>query len=964
MMQIDLPFFNAVIKLLQSVLRWSSRLAPMAVLCTAALGQEYSFQVYDQSSGFKDRAVFCMEQDTDGSLWFCTLHALYRFNGHSLEEHAELVPGNEALTNLEIDSAGGMWIAGNVSLSYGRPGTIVEVAKLAVQAIVPLQRAEALVLVDSRIYILRKNASGEWERTPYLSEVEIRAHPEAGKLISLSMDRDGALWAGCDRKICRIENGKVIVWSDLPPDDWTAFLKDRQGTIWARGRQHTAVMHAERFVLRDNPDSLRLRQDSVAASLAEDKDGRILTFLGDEVASWDQGRWTNYRPGQYTGYPISFVRTDRNGSVWISRAAIGVMRWVGYGQTEHWTRTTGLASNLIYAVTRDHQGRVWIGGVAGIDVLQDGLVVKSYRNSDAQQTRSLVTTSDGTVWAGTSVGGLLRFRNGGEPVLQAHDLPHITSMMTDSKGRLWLCTWNGIYRVDVATGKVQPDASLARMSSSTPGGNEDATGNLWFISPEELVRRSADGIWSLPQLNGKPVFVNAFISTIDRQQRLWASSDSGYLQRFQIKDGQIVSEEHVVTPSSHLRTHYILATDVRGWVWFGTDQGLDIFNGRTWLHITEDDGLIANDTDVYAFLADPDGGVWVGTSRGITHFLHPEKLFQEESLHAQIRSASFAGKAIDPSHAASLAWERGALDVSFQVAEDPAPYNLRFTYRLAGHEDDWQTTHERTVRFAALPPGQYHFEFYAENLGHGVRSAPAGFDLVIRPPWWRSASAYAAALMLAVLIAIALWLWRTTHLRRRQHELEHVVALRTEELRNEKNELLAAREELRERAERDGLTRLWNRHTILDILDRERERADRSGEPLTIVLADLDYFKRINDNYGHLAGDEVLRTVTARIESWVRSYDFIGRFGGEELLMVFPGLRLEQTGERLEVLRKIINQDPYAITGGSIWVTCSFGVAEVYPDMTREQAIHAADEALYQAKADGRDCIRFAEVGV
>ncbi|WP_399256086.1 diguanylate cyclase [Terriglobus tenax] len=922
-----------------------------------AVGQEYSFQVYDQAAGLKDPAVFCMEQDPDGTLWFCTSHALYRFDGHSLEEFADKAFGDDQIFGLKIDSDGKMWIKTGWTVKYGRPGAFLSLDKAHVQAIVPMGEAEAMLLVDDHILHVQYRA-GQWIQKPYLTEAELRAHPEAAKLTSLVKDRDGTLWGGCDRKICRILQGKVTVWGDLPPDDWSAFLKDRHGVIWARGQQRTAVLTGTRFELRDNPDALLLQQDVPDASLVEDRDGHILTFQGDEVASWDGSRWTNYRPGQYTGYPVSFVREDRNGSVWIGRSAIGVMRWVGYGQTEHWTRATGLASNLIYSVTRDHRNRVWIGGVAGIDVLQDGLVVKSYRGSNAQQTRSLVTTEDGTVWAGTSVGGLLRFRNDGELVVQARDVPHITSMFPDHHGNLWLSTWGGVYRVDIATGKMQKEALIPRESESVYGGNEDAEGNLWFATAKGLLRRTADGTWSLVAQSPNPLIEGSFVSTIDPQQRLWASSFAGFLRRFQLKDGQLTDEQHIVTPSSYLRTHYILSHDTRGWIWFGTDQGLDIFNGHNWLHITEEDGLIANDTDVYAFLADADGSVWVGTSRGITHFLKPEKLFVEKSLHARLRSVTFAGKPVHPDSQQTLTGQGGALEVGFRVDEDPSPYNLRFTYRLVGLSDEWQSTYERSARFVGLPPGTYHFEFVAENLGHGVRSAPVGFDITVRPPWWRRPWAYAVAGLLVVLLAVALWRWRTAQLRRSQHALERMVAIRTEELHKEKAELIAAREELREKAERDGLTRLWNRHTILDILDRELELAHRSGESLTIVLADLDYFKRINDSYGHLAGDEVLRTVTGRIQGWVRPYDFIGRFGGEELLMIFPGLKLNQTAERLEGLRRVINQDPYSVVGQSIWVTCSFGVAEAKAGMTRERVIQIADAALYRAKDDGRDCIR------
>ena len=118
------------------------------------------------------------------------------------------------------------------------------------------------------------------------------------------------------------------------------------------------------------------------------------------------------------------------------------------------------------------------------------------------------------------------------------------------------------------------------------------------------------------------------------------------------------------------------------------------------------------------------------------------------------------------------------------------------------------------------------------------------------------------------------------------------------------NELIHAREELRAQAMRDGLTGLWNRTAFLDLFKRELERAARVNGHTGLLLLDLDNFKQVNDTYGHLAGDLVLKEVSSPLRQNVRSYDFVGRYGGEEFFIAFPGSGREQLCQRAEAIRK------------------------------------------------------------
>jgi two-component system cell cycle response regulator len=169
--------------------------------------------------------------------------------------------------------------------------------------------------------------------------------------------------------------------------------------------------------------------------------------------------------------------------------------------------------------------------------------------------------------------------------------------------------------------------------------------------------------------------------------------------------------------------------------------------------------------------------------------------------------------------------------------------------------------------------------------------------------------------------------------------------------------LLSAQEALREQATTDFLTALWNRRTILEILDRELARAGRDPFPVGIVLADLDRFKSINDTRGHIVGDGVLREAARRMRASSREYDSLGRYGGEEFLLILPGCDGAAAQCQAERMRLEIESSPVELPEGELQVTCSFGVTSV-PEGVQASAqvvLRTADIALYQAKEQGRN---------
>jgi diguanylate cyclase (GGDEF)-like protein len=164
-----------------------------------------------------------------------------------------------------------------------------------------------------------------------------------------------------------------------------------------------------------------------------------------------------------------------------------------------------------------------------------------------------------------------------------------------------------------------------------------------------------------------------------------------------------------------------------------------------------------------------------------------------------------------------------------------------------------------------------------------------------------------------------------------------------------------AKDALRREAAHDSLTGLWNHKSILEILDKELLRGERDGQPVGVIMADVDHFKVINDTRGHTAGDAVLRIIATAVAGMVRPYDSVGRYGGEEFLIIVPGCGLAETWELAERVRSHIAGCSIVVGGSKVQVTMSLGIAAGNSAAESESLLCAADTSLYIAKNAGRN---------
>jgi len=280
-----------------------------------------------------------------------------------------------------------------------------------------------------------------------------------------------------------------------------------------------------------------------------------------------------------------------------------------------------------------------------------------------------------------------------------------------------------------------------------------------------------------------------------------------------------------------------------------------------------------------------------------------------------------------------------------------------FRYRMLGYNTDWSNWNDdRILRFRRLPPGDFTLELQARTRS-GRNAKMLSYALTVEPAWYEQA-VVRALFVLAALFSLALLIWGIVQLRYRQvlaanRDLAQKIAERTAELEHAYDKLTVL-------AARDGLTGVANRRTMEQTLAREWKRCHEAGEPLAIVMADVDHFKEFNDRHGHQEGDSQLcRLAQALNDEVAAPRELVARYGGEEFALILPGHSVEMAAARAESVRRRVEEVTRAC---GMPGTVSFGVAARVPvdgDDTTE-LLRNADAALYRAKDGGRNRVEVA----
>jgi ligand-binding sensor domain-containing protein len=702
----------------------------LALLPAVLWGQRYSFKHYDRDAGLPNQDVTALLQDRTGFLWVGTVNGLFRYDGHRFRSFttAEGLPSSQ-VEALAQTKDGTLWVATlaglarlngerfeTVDISPGR-GTMA----LASDSMGRLYVGTSKGLLISRSPVDARKPSFSLYNVPTQKWSLVRSIAVAGA---------GPVWYSCEQHLCRLEGGRSESRADwrVPEDMWEAVAIDRQGNVWARSRTKLVELPrgASRFVRQDRG----LPQAAGHGSLLIGADGELwvptLRGLARRTATgWDL-------VGKSGGLPISSVKCalqDREGSIWMGLSGAGLVRWLGYPYWESWTEAEGLSSEAVWGIRRDGFGVLWSNHDNGASRLN----AASHRWEDLKlpglpiaQTMSLMPVSDGSLWLGQVSGPVhVDLRRG---VATAYGRESglqnlwISSIAADPENRIWAATGNGLYSQVRRGGRTlfaREELPQERGTDLVYTSLVDRAGRLWAGTWGGLLRLEA-GRWT--RLTTSDGLLNNRVSQLAEAKdgSLWVGYAEPLGVSHLVSEGGRRTWRHFSSKDG-LRSDAVsfIGCDRRGWIWIGTDRGVDVFDGRSWRPFDHTDGLVWDDCN--AFWADLDGSVWIGTSRGISHFRVPAAGLPErpQSAPVLLTSAVFGDWNMGLGGAVSVPWSQRSLAVGFAALTFVNEDTVRFRYRIAGLEDGWNETQLREAHAPSLPAGRYTFEVQA-NAAKGA----------------------------------------------------------------------------------------------------------------------------------------------------------------------------------------------------------------------------------------------------
>ncbi|MCC4595516.1 diguanylate cyclase [Xanthomonas campestris pv. phormiicola] len=951
------------------------RLAALLALCAwvgAALAQEYSFRDYAQADGLQGLSINCLYADRHGVVWACTELGLHRYERERFEQvGADAGIGSPLVYAIAEDRRQRMWVGASNALYVGDGRRFAAVPgangrRLRIDQGQSLAAfGDAIVaLSDKQPLRIAAGTAGRWQVAP-LRTADGAPLAEISSVTAIG----AALWLGCGHQLCRLDaQGRLhrLGRADGVPDDiWLALLRDRTGTLWARGVHHVLAWPAGAagFAERPPPPDSSFSTMAVGINLVEDAAGRVLTRSDTGLLRWEGGHWRAFERAQGLGAlapNISPMLSDRQGRLWMGTRGRGVQRWLGYGLIQHWEEPQGLATAPTWSILRSRgDGRLYVGSEMGANVLDaDSGRMRPLTDRDGQalrQTVQLVDDADGTLWLGQSSGRVLQLDRGSGRMLERTRVPSALKwMFFDDARTLWLLTTRGLFLLPPGEHSAQPAHHLPR--DQFVGGGYDARRRFWLVGQNGLYLRQAQG-WQSIRLRGVALpdaELDKF--TINANDEAWLTFDDVgvWRGRFESRSATLYLRK-IEDPLLSRIVPYVLRQDRQQRLWVGSSQGLDLWSDGRWIRVTQADGLLWDDTSESAFFEDADGSVWIGNSKGVSQILGPTRLFAARPLRLRLLRATRAGKAVTAG--AQLPWSQQPIEFAFSAPGAVGGSDtIGFRYRLKGLQEQWASTQQSHLSYTLLLPGRYTLEVQALDEHQRTRSNLVRLEFSIMPPWWRSPLAWMVYMLAAALLVTMVWRWRVKQLLERERTLARLVAERTQELEHDKRELEQARAALALKSVRDDLTGLLNRVGILDGLAAQIQQCQHDGSALAVAMIDLDHFKQINDQHGHLIGDAVLARVGRRMNANLRGADLIGRYGGEELLAVLPGL-LPPAQNRLLALHRVIGATPFLTDAGLLEVTASIGVAWYRTGESVQQLLSRADDALYRAKHGGRNRI-------
>lgn len=929
--------------------------------------QQYNFRYLGTEQGLTDLAVRQIFQDRAGFLWVSTEDGVFRYDGDRFRKFgpAEGIPESSGASFGDAPD-GSLLAGGNFGL-YRLPPNGHRFERVAgvegsvnwAQGIQAAGNGRTFIGTDRGLVELTEGAEGAFRsrllpQAPGTSGVRVDA---------VSVDGD-TVWYGCGGRVCRMDKTGTTVYGrerGLPDIVWLVIRTDREGNLWARAKNGGVYVlyRGERLFRRpDTPVSA----GAISGVPTLDSNGHILLpSPGDLLIRQDYG-WQNVgRPAGLRG-AVYAAYEDRQHTLWIGLAGRGLARWAGYHEWTSYTADGGMLNDVVYEILPESDGTLLAGSEGGLMRGKRGaagsIAWEAVAGVGNVPVHSVRRTAGGDVWIGTETRGAARIdgRSGAVEWFDARrglsgKAPY--TLRFDRQQRLWAATDAGIFLAQPPYRRFQriEDLPQNRFWAITEGRD----GTMWFGGESGLFEyRGEHG----EKFHGAGFGHREVLALgTGSDGAIWIGYRfGGGIDRLRVRSTVVEVEKSVQRPGTDGLV-YFLECDSSGRVWAGTEHGVDVWDGRHWAHYDSSDGLAWDDCDLNAFAAEADGAVWIGTSGGLSRF-EPRAELNAESAPKVVFTRLTAGHG-DLLGLARPAFRSGSLIARYSALNTTRENALVFRYRLSPANPDWAETTDRQVEFAELSPGKYQLEVQARDGDGEWRHSGAAFSFEVLAPWYRSWWFAAISCAAPLLIAFGVGWIRIAGAKRRERDLIRIVDERTVDLRRANADLLRL-------SSVDPLTGLGNRRVFIGALERECRRIETEGCSVSLMLIDIDHFKALNDTRGHQRGDEYLVAVARELGRIARAEaDIAARYGGEEFAVILPETSAGEAAAIAERVRGAVAElrlpHPASTAAGVLTVSIGVSTGTAEHPASPEILIGAADQALYRAKGNGRNCVAAAD---
>ena len=974
---------------------------PALALDTSKPLSDLTHQTWSVDEGLPHSTVRSVAQTADGYLWFATHEGAARFDGITF-------------TVFNQANAPALRGSGVASLLTARDGSLVlglRDAGLAryVQGKFEAINPEGGIPVGTVNFLAEDTGGNLWAAIGSSGLVQIVNNGArmltvadglpSSSITAITATSDGSVWIGTSRGLAQFQNGKMTL---NPTGSWldtasiAAIAEDREKRIWfAINGQGIAVREASTA----GPTIRRYgRQQGLASEaltrLLVDRNGGVWVGSLDGVHRLVGNAFERFAtPDGFTNNYVRDIFEDAEGSIWIGTDR-GVNRFRDARITT-WGVRKGLTEEFARAVLEDRKGRIWVATSDGLFAVSANGVRRFGRAEGLVNgaVLSLAEDPNGILWIGTNGGGMHRLAAEKiESVSAKFDISveAVRAILPARDGTLWVGTSNGLLRsswkTDVPVTHIRLDDGLS--SEQLGALLEDKLGRIWVGTRGGLGIVESGNAAVATRVPGIDASVLALNADIDG--RIWVSTNNG-LAYLLPGPASGVHQVRRLLPSEGVpaQTYFSALDDQVGNIWTcgnrgiikiaksqlaeliaGTRQKLQpAFYGRP-------EGMATaqcNGTSQPAGMRARDGRLMFPTARGIA-IVDParEAGTNLRAPPVNIKEVLVDAERVQPGAAGNFEVPPGKHRVEiFYVGLSLAdPEKVRYRYQLTGFDPDWvDAGREAKAVYTNIGPGSYGFRVQAAREDGAWGEPGAGLMLIQQPRFYETIWFRIAFAVAFLLVVFVIYRGRVAQLNSQRKRLQRMVDERThdlelekrklESINNEKARLLMQVADAAKAYERlskeDSLTGLSNRRELDRILAHEFERAARNQRPLSVALADLDFFKKINDRFSHAVGDGVLREVAHILKEGCRSIDMVGRYGGEEFVLVLPEADGEVAQQICERLRLSIERFDWAGTQAGLKVTMSFGLATLSGETSYERLLALADKNLYAAKEGGRN---------